>query len=642
MLYVRDFVLSDITNPQIVVPVKKNTLLLLFGFFFQAAFAQLTYLKEGSPLPSHPRIMLLAGEEKGIQQNIAQDKYWAMIHQSIVKESELLLTEPTLERKQIGRRLLAVSREALRRIFYLSYLYRVTREAKYLQRAEKELLAVCGFSDWNPSHFLDVAEMTTAVAIGYDWLLADLQPSSVAIIKEAILKKGIEPSLDSRYNSWLKATHNWNQVCNAGMSFGALAIYEENPALATQIIDRAIGSIQLPMKDYAPHGAYPEGYGYWGYGTSFNVLFLSAIEKAFGKDFGLASAAGFLQSATYYQQMVGTSGKTFNYADAGSGTGGVSPAVFWYANRTKDASLLFSTKNVLDANKANMGKDRILPAALIWGNGVRFDQVTAPKSLVWWGQGPTPVALMRSSWTDPNGIYLGLKAGSPSVNHAHMDVGSFVMDALGERWSMDFGMQDYESLESKGVKLWGREQDAERWRVFRYNNFVHSTLTLNGQLQRVEGSAKIESSTATPAFMSATTDISSLYKGEATTVKRGVAIVEKQYVQVQDEIKNSDKATTVRWVMLTPASVQIHDNNTVTLTQNGKKLTLQVTQPAQVTFKTWPTTPTHDYDAPNPGTTLVGFEVSLPPNATQTLNVLLLPADVKPNNARHKALSDWK
>ena len=47
------------------------------------------------------------------------------------------------------------------------------------------------------------------------------------------------------------------------------------------------------MKDYGPDGAYPEGYGYWGYGTSFNVMFLSAVEKLFGKDFGLTQCLDF-------------------------------------------------------------------------------------------------------------------------------------------------------------------------------------------------------------------------------------------------------------------------------------------------------------------------------------------------------------
>ena len=41
------------------------------------------------------------------------------------------------------------------------------------ERLEEEMLAAAGFSDWNPGSFLDVAEMTTALAIGYDWLHDD-------------------------------------------------------------------------------------------------------------------------------------------------------------------------------------------------------------------------------------------------------------------------------------------------------------------------------------------------------------------------------------------------------------------------------------------------------------------------------------
>jgi hypothetical protein len=181
---------------------------------------------------------------------------------------------PTLERIQIGKRLLDKSRECLKRVFYLSYSYKVTKEKKYLERAQKELLKVSNFSDWNPSHFLDVAEMTMAVAIGYDWLFESLSEDSRRVIKDAILKKGLEPSMNAKHNSWLKATHNWNQVCNAGMTFGALAIYEDNPELAKNIIRRSVASIKLPMADYKPDGAYPEGYGYWVYGTSFYLMFL--------------------------------------------------------------------------------------------------------------------------------------------------------------------------------------------------------------------------------------------------------------------------------------------------------------------------------------------------------------------------------
>ena len=603
----------------------------------------LTFFKVFSQnLPSHPRILLLKNEENTIAENIKKDPTWAKLNQVIIDESNKIIILPTLERIQIGRRLLDKSRECLRRIFFLSYAYRITKDKKYLERADAELIKVSQFSDWNPSHFLDVAEMTMGVSIGYDWLYDDLSATSKEIIKEAILKKSIEPSLDKKYNSWLKASHNWNQVCNAGMTYGALAIYEENTALAQQIIDRAIESIKLPMEDYKPEGAYPEGYSYWGYGTSFNVMFLDAIQRVFKTDFGLSATEGFLTTAGYMQNMVGSSGKNFNYSDAGNGSG-ISPALFWFADKTKNSSLLFTEKQYLQGKDKSMHLDRLLPATMIWGKDISLAKVAEPKEMIWVGQGKNPVAMMRTSWSKPDAIYVGLKAGSPSVNHGHMDVGSFVMDANGERWSMDFGMQEYETLESKGVKLWGLAQNSERWQVYRYNNLAHSTLAFDSEFQKVEGYASINHSSKNPNFLSATTDIGAVYKGKATSVIRGVAIIDKKYVLVKDEITAAENETTVRWAMLTPAEVKINKDGTAELTQNGIKLQLKVNSPSNVTLKTWSTQGSHDYDAPNTGTTLLGFEVKIAANSINSLEVLLIPEENKViSKTKILPLKDWK
>jgi hypothetical protein len=207
---------------------------------------------------------------------------------------------------------------------------------------------------------------------------------------------------------------------------------------------------------------------------------------------------------------------------------------------------------------------------------------------------------------------------------------------------MDFGMQDYESLESKGIQLFGRTQNAQRWTVFRLTNLVHNTLTVNNQHQRVDGYAPIISSSATPGFMNAVTDMSEVYKGSISKAKRGVAIVDKNYVVVRDEIETLDSATTIRWTMLTPADVKITGSNTAELTQGGKKLILQVASPAKVTMKTWSTDPPNSYDAPNPGTTLVGFEASLPANSKTALNVSLIPEKaIKKATKKIEALSNW-
>jgi Heparinase II/III-like protein len=603
-------------------------------------FAQLKSFKDPKSIPDHPRLLLLKGEEEAIKNNVKNDKNWAKIHQIILSECDKLVKTPPLKRIQIGKRLLDVSRECLRRVFFLSYAYRMTGDKKYLHRADTEMLTVSRFSDWNPSHFLDVAEMTMGVAIGYDWLYHDLPKTTLDSIKTAIYTKGIQPSLLPKNNYWQRSYNNWNQVCNAGMSFGALAIYEDSTDLAIRIVERAIETIKVPMKEYAPDGAYPEGYSYWGYGTSFNVLFISAIERVFKSDFNLATTEGFNKTAAYFENLMGTSGETFNYSDAGAGRGSLNPAMFWFAQRNNDPSLLVIEKSHLANSDKSMAKDRILPAVMIWGKDINFSKIEAPKELIWSGQGKNPVAMMRTSWSNPDAIYVGLKAGSPSVSHGHMDIGSFVMDAKGERWAMDFGMQNYETLESKGVKLWGMEQNAQRWEILRYNNFFHNTLSFDSSLQKVGGYAPLSNVSKNPQFLSATTDMSAVYKGSVASAKRGIAIVDQNYVVVKDEIEGGEKETTVRWVMLTAATVKIIDNQTAELSRNGKTLQLKVPESSDVVLKTWSTTPKRDYDAPNPNTILVGFEVKIPAKTKRNLTVLLLPNAVKQNKVI-PALKDW-
>lgn len=603
---------------------------------------QQDFIGKDISIPAHPRILMLNEEEDTISANIIANEIWNKLHQTILSECENLISTTPLERIQIGRRLLDTSREALRRIFFLSYAYRLTKEQKYFERAEKEMLSVSSFTDWNPSHFLDTAEMTMAVSIGYDWLYTDLSPKSKLIIKEAILEKGLKPSLDETYNSWLKRRDNWNQVCNAGMAYGAIAIYEDCPDIAKQIINRAIESIKSPMKGYDPDGVYPEGYMYWNYGTSFNLMFLSAIEKLFGKDFGLSEQSGFLNTATYLEHMTGPSGDPFNYSDA-MPRSKLQVPMFWFASKLKDPPLLWVEYNrLLKAKKGNFVKDRLLPVIMLWGSGVDFNKIAEPQSKMYLGQGKNPVALMRTSWNDPDAIFVGIKGGSASINHAHMDIGSFIMEANGVRWAMDFGMQDYESLESKGIKVFGRKQDDERWNIFRYNNLVHNTLTVNNEFQEVDGYAPIIGSSSKDSFMSAVINMTEVYKKSLLKANRGMAIVDQKYVVIQDEIETHSNEANVRWTLLTPAEVKITSENTAELTKDGKKLILYVHVPTSVTIRTWSTISSNSYDADNTGTTLVGFEINVPAYSKIDIVVNMIPADAyTAREVKIRPLKEW-
>lgn len=612
--------------------------LILIAICF-AVTAQQTQLDTRTKFPNHPRLLCLNGQEKRIASYIKTDVVWEKLHQTIVKECDRIIKQPTVQPIKIGKRLLDKSRTCLQRVFYLSYAYRLTHEEKYLKRAEAEMLAAANFPDWNPTHFLDVGEMTMALAIGYDWLYNDLSESSRAIIKDAILKKGIEPSLDSRYNGWLKVTNNWNQVCNAGIAYGAIATYEEHPELSVQIINRAITSMALPMQQYAPDGGYPEGYMYWEYGTSFNVMFISALQEAFGSDFGLASKSGFSQTATFLEHLSGTTGKPFNYGDCVNNAQ-FSPAVFWFANYSKDATVLWEQKSFLTAS--SIPKSRLLPATFIWSKSIDLNKIQAPTKNVWVGKGVNQVALLRTSWTNPKGIFVGFKAGSPSASHGHMDVGSFVVDADGERWAMDFGMQDYESLESKGIDLWNMQQNSQRWQVFRYNNLAHNTIAINSKYQEVQGNAIIKQYSQSPNYLNAMADLTPVYASSVKQLIRGVSIINQKYVVVRDEVETLADSTTFRWSMVTPATVKIINDSTAELSVNNKKMILKTQLPFIGKLSTWSTVSTTSYDASNPNTVIVGFEIKLPPNSKNALNVFLIPENAQNEKiANVSALALW-
>lgn len=578
-----------------------------------------------SRLADHPRLLLPKGAEKKLLKQINRDAVWKEIHTATLGEADRIITLPVSERIKTGMRLLAVSRENLRRIFILSYAYRMTGQEKYLVRAEQEMLKAASFSDWNPSHFLDVGEMTMALGVGYDWLYPALSEASRRTIREAIVEKGFKPSYDTAYNWFVDAEHNWNQVCNGGLAFGAIAVAESEPEWAQKIIDRAIDKVRLPMRHYAPDGAYPEGPGYWGYGTLFNVLLIGGLESTFGTDYGLSQMPGFMQTGTYEMQMVSPLIKHFNYMD-NSYEPESSSAPFWFYSKTQDPSVLCQQVSILQRDTAKKYlKDRVLPAMLIWGAGAPMEKAIAPQETFWAGRGNTPVCVMRSGWGDPNARFVGVKLGSPSINHGHMDVGSFVFEADGVRWAIDLGSEDYNTTETRGVDLWNMAQQSQRWDVFRYNNRSHNTLTFNDKLQRVNGSAQIIESDSATARRFVKTDLTPVYAGQVDKVERTISLVDNDYLLIEDEITAGKNYTRMRWTLMTRATPKILSDNTVMLEQDGKRCLLKIESETPIVWRFEKTPTVNTFDSPNPDVTMVVFDTDLKRGETQYVRAQLTP-----------------
>jgi hypothetical protein len=560
-----------------------------------------------------------------------------------------MLTLEPVQHIVTGRRLLGESRKAVRRVLTHALIYRISGDPRFLEGARREMLAAAGFPDWNPSHFLDTAEMSLALAIGYDWLFDELSARDRDTIRAALLEKGIGASVE--HGDCFTATNNWGQVCTAGIGAAALAVLEDDRELATRVVHRAVTGVPRSMHaSFFPDGTYPEGPGYWNYGTSFNVILIAELESALGTDFGLSEEPGFDRTAEYINHATGPSGLFFNYAD-GSAARGPMPALQWFAARYHRPDWLFFENRVLseylgseEATEVAGAGSRLLPLALVW-MAEAGDAEPARMGLHWLGKGEIPVAMHRTSWTDPEAVFVGLKGGFAAGPHGQMDAGSLVLDADGERWAHDLGAEDYNRIESLGMDLWNRSQESDRWQVFRNNHLSHNTLTIGGRPHDVQGHAAIIAHSEETEFPHSVVDLSAVFQGQAERVVRGVGLVNGGEVVVRDRLEGVTGGP-VRWGMLTRAEVQIRGPREAVLRQNGKQLTVRVLEPASVELRLFETDrPPAEHDSPIPGTRMIGFIVQNGANGDPIdLIVRLTPGSRAAEGERELAvrpLSEW-
>ena len=521
---------------------------------------------------SQPRLVLNSQIEKNLKNKLKSDPVVQNMYKAIQLNATDIQNEPFLERIKTGRRLLSVSREMLYRINMLGMVYRIGKDPKILERINGEVLAVCNFSDWNPSHYLDVAEMSMAVAFALDWTAGALPAATIELAQTALIEKGIKPSYNKEGNTgWVTGTNNWNQVCHGGMIAASIAIAGKDPELAAKTISRALDGMPHALVEYGPDGVYPEGSTYWTYGTSFSVTTVAMFESAFGTDFGLSDYPAFKESAVFKVLMNAPSGWYYNFADCGdkrSENGDLTLA--WFASKTGNEA--FYEKDRFLRPAEDIGKLRRLDGAgLVWlSQFKKQSQESMPTA--WKGGGSNPVVIFTGGENDPNRYYFGGKGGRGTVNHGNMDGGSFIFELNDVRWVVDPGNQGYHDLEKTGFNLWARCQDCERWNLLTKNNFGHSTISVNDQMHVVDGMASIVDfkSGSSPE---ATIDLSPTFVGQLKSAKRKFTKDSNTSLVIEDQIEVSEETSMITWQLMTTADVEIVKGGAI-LKQDGKTLKL--------------------------------------------------------------------
>ncbi|MFN4227671.1 MAG: heparinase II/III family protein [Candidatus Ratteibacteria bacterium] len=587
------------------------------------------YLKKG-----RPRLILNEELLINIKNSIEKNNDFRNIYLKIKENADKILNEP-VSKYEIpdGLRLLKVSKEVLNRTYILSFVYQIEKDERYIKRLWEEILSASNFPDWNPKHFLDTAEMSHAFAIAYDWNFNYWNEEQKRIIRESVLNKSLKEALDcyegrSKYGWWVKSKHNWNQVCNGGIGIAAICFLDEYTEICSKILDYILKSLPLAMKEFAPDGAWGEGVGYWAYATEYNFIFLAYLENCIKFNFDFWGYEGVSETGLFPIYMTGPIGKTFNFADCSE-------------NPVRSTQMLYLTKKFKNPVFAwySFKYPRYHPLDLIW-----YENFISPK------EANLPldkyfryveVVSMRSGWNKDD-LYVGFKGGRNNFNHSHLDLGSFVFDALGHRWVIDLGRDNYNLPGYFGKN---------RWDYYRLRAEGHNTIVINpdkGPDQQPDGVSNIKKFVSKNDYSFAIADLTDAYRKYSKDIKRGILMNKKdRYLIVQDEIELKEKGE-IWWFLHTFCDIELKNKGKeAILKQKETNLIVRIIEPENIKFLILPAKPLSNCPNPegqNPNEGVKKLALNIKDTDKITISILLKPylteEEIKsiPN---FKHLKDW-
>jgi len=527
----------------------------------------------------HPRIFANSDDFARVRKLIQTDDYmkvwYARVYDYCV---EVLDEDVVIYEIPDGKRLLSVCRTASYRITWLAFAYQISGETRFAERAVEEMLAVSAFSDWNPSHYLDVGQMCYGVGIGYDWLYHYMTSAQRSTIKMALYNHGVATQQTSR--SCMTVVHNWNPWCNGGLAIAAAAIYEDYSDECATILKNAVSNIQYAITPLAPGGSYPEGPGYYLIGMGFTVFLFETLRSVLGTDFGLSDLEGVQQSGEYLLTANGNV-KAFNFGDGGSGLLNAA-MLHWFANK-------FNMPQLSLYQRERQGTNSLYDAifSMLWYDPALVEGVSAEDrqlDYLLYSDEYESLASFRSFEGDARQIYAAIKSGSNETNHTDMDIGTFVMDAMGERWFEDLGSDNYNL-----TGYMTRGENGGRWNYYKKRAEGQNTIVINPDTtggQVYNAACQIETYESAYDGGYAVVDMLDAYDAYgATSVNRGIMLFDnRSRVLLRDEIKCSSSST-IYWFAHTMAEISLSaDKKTAELTLNGNTLLAQIASPSSATF----------------------------------------------------------
>lgn len=590
-------------------PEKQNTTSKILTFIF-ACLCVFSAFGKTEIQPHHPRLLFTTTEEKAVKKLIKKDPLARQLAAFLKTKADSIAEAPQIPYKmdKYGN-MLWTSRAYVLRLGTLSLAYRLYGEQKYLDAANKTLLWVCGYKDWDPKHYLDTAEMTTAVAIAYDWLFDALPETTRKIIKGSIYKNAISNVLREYEKggpgSWAKRETNWNVVCNTGMTLGALAVAEDYPEEAETILKNAAHYMPNCLKHFAPDGVCYEGPAYWGYTNSYLSLYLKAVNDNGGDQGGIGQLPGVSRTALFYKRTLTPSGQRFNFGNASAEEVLNTPAFFFFSKHYGQPEIAeWFRKEIEKTIRQNQPMHQLFFLSLPWFNPASPAQNEQIPALEVYHNSINDLLVLNVDRKEKGSVFLVAKGGLPNQAHQQMDCGTFIIESDSVCWTEDLGADDY-ALPG----FWDGKPGGDRWKYFRNNNFSHNTLNIDRQPQYANGKAFVCEENTHTAHPYARLDLSEVYKVQAHKAFRKFTLINDHTIEVEDEVELRNTSSTVFWTAATKADVTIN-GSVAQLQKDGKVFYFRILSPEGATFHTYPAYNTYPGEKPIKGITML--EIACP------------------------------
>ncbi len=529
----------------------------------------------GLRLP-HPRLILPEAALDRLRTQIRENAVAHRTYNDLERDCDKLLNVPPVEYRLTGPRQVLQADHIQDRVTTLALIFRISGKETYLRRAVAELKSAAAFKDWNPARFTETATITHAFAIGYDWLYAALSVEERVWIRNAIVTKGLDLALPiyHKEGGWPNDRFNANVVCNSGMGLGALAVagdpaVEENKAVndkCSAVLRGVLDSLPRGLAAYGVEGSWPEGADYWNAVTKAACVLFSGLQTALNNDFGLSSSHGVDRAGRFRVHATGPFGKVFNFGDSDDDAD-VAPEMYWLARRFATPAFAWSENRVLDHTSHPDAYD------LAWFTRDAKSPLQPPAwplDTIFRG---VDVAVMRSAWDDPNAIFIAVKGGDNKAPHAHLDLGSFVLDAGGVRWAVDLGAEDYDL-----PGYFGRQRSG----YYRVRTEAHNTLLIDNENQDQRGEARITRQDILPDLTWVQADLNRANLGRVRQWTRRVGLAQRQVVLMNDVLR-CDQPREVIWGLMTDAEITL-SGQTATLRKNGWNLAAEIHTPRHAVF----------------------------------------------------------